>query len=189
MLRTLFLGLLALSFLSLTVKAIVEAPGAVALAVALPVVEVAPALQGRRAVLPRVVKVEGAVSPVPAAGVIVAQRVADVVPRPLVTLRNLTAHFHLRGRGDVPAEAADEGVVEDVAQEAVEVAGAAAAEKGHVRRDLARAAVVARVGYAQAVGRSLALGASEGCRAQTAWTQVARHTGATVSAVQSPTRA
>lgn len=112
-----------------------------------------------------------------------------MVPRPLVALRNLAAHLHLRGRGDVAAETSDEGIVEDVAQEAVEITGAAAAEKGHVRRDLARAAVVAGVGYAEAVGRGLALGSGEGRRAQTAGAEVGRHAGATVSAAETPTRA
>lgn len=163
MLFALVLDLLALSFLSLTVKAIIEAAGAVTLAVTLSVVEVAPALQGCRAVLPRVVEVERAVAPVPAAGVVVAQRVADVVARPLVTLRNLTAHLHFWGRGDVPAKTSHEGIIKDVAQEAVEITGAAAAEKRHVWSDLTRAAVVTGVRYAEAVGRGLALGSSEGC--------------------------
>jgi len=140
-----FLHLLALSFLSLTIKAVVETPRAVALAVALPIVKVAPALQGRRAVLPRVVEIKRAVSSIPAAGVVVAQGVADVVPGPLVTLRNLAAHLHFRRRGDVPAKTSNEGIVQDVAQQAVEVAGAAALEERRVGGDLARAAVVARV--------------------------------------------
>lgn len=46
MLFTLFLDLLALSLLSLTVKAIVETPRAVTLAITLSIIEVAPALQG-----------------------------------------------------------------------------------------------------------------------------------------------
>lgn len=37
----------ALSFLSLTIKAIIETPRAVALAITLPIIKVAPALQGR----------------------------------------------------------------------------------------------------------------------------------------------
>lgn len=53
-----FVDLLALSFLSLTIKAIIETPRAVALAITLPIVEVAPALQGRRAVLPRIIKIK-----------------------------------------------------------------------------------------------------------------------------------
>lgn len=49
-----------------------------------------------------------------------------------------------------------------MAQEAVEITGAAAAEKRHVRRDLARAAVVTGVRYAEAVSGGLALRSSEG---------------------------
>lgn len=181
-----FLHLLALSFLSLTIKAIIETPRAVALAITLPIVKVSPALQGRRAVLPRVVKIKRAVSSIPAAGVVVAQRVADVVPGPLVTLRNLAADLHFRRRGDVPAEASDKGIVQDVAQQAVEVAGAAALEERHVWGDLARAAVVAGVGDAEAVGGGLALGPSEGWWTQAAWAEVARHTCTSVPAIQTP---
>lgn len=63
----------ALSFLSLTIKAIIETPRTVALSIALSIVEVAPALQGGRAVLPRIIEIEGAVSSVPATGMVVAQ--------------------------------------------------------------------------------------------------------------------
>lgn len=93
---------------------------------------------------------------------VVAQRIADMVPRPLVTLRNLTAHLHFWRWGDVPAKTSDKGIIKDVAQEAVEITGAAAAEKRHVRRDLARAAVVTGVRYAEAVSGGLALRSSEG---------------------------
>lgn len=64
---------LALSLLTLAVEAIIETPGAVALLVAFPVVEVPPALQRCRAVLPWVVEVERTVSAVPTAGMVVAQ--------------------------------------------------------------------------------------------------------------------
>lgn len=168
----------------MTVEAIVEAPWAVALAVALAVVEVAPALQSGRAVLPGVVEVQRAVAAVPAAGVVVTQRVADVVPRPLVTLRNLAADLHFRGRRDVPAQAADKGIVQNVAQQAVEVAGTAAAEERHIWGDLACAAVVARVRYAQAVGGGLALGAGEGRRTEAARAEVAGHACASIPTVQ-----
>lgn len=94
---------------------------------------------------------------------VVAQRVADMVPRPLVTLRNLTAHLHFWRRGDVPSKSSDKGVIEDVAQEAIEITGAAAAEKWHVWGDLARAAIVTGVRYAEAVRRGLAFRSSEGC--------------------------
>lgn len=157
-----FLDLLALSFLSLTIKAIIETPRAVALAVTLPIVEVAPALQGRGAVLPRIIEIKRAVSSVPAAGMVVAQRVADMVPCPLVTLRNLAAHLHFRRWGDVPAKTSYKGVIQYVAQQAVEIAGTAALEERRIRGDLAGATVVAGVGDAEAVGGGLALRPSEG---------------------------
>lgn len=50
-----------------------------------------------------------------------------------------------------------------MAQEAVEITGAAAAEKWHVWGDLARAAIVTGVRYAEAVGGGLAFRSSEGC--------------------------
>lgn len=82
--------------------------------VTLPVVEVAPALQGRRAVLPRVVEVERAVAPVPATRVVVTQGITELVPLSFLTLGDLTAHLHL-GRGrDVTAEPTQEAVVQDV---------------------------------------------------------------------------
>lgn len=171
----------------MTVKAIVEAPGAVALAVALAIIEVAPALQSGRAVLPGVVEVERAVAPVPATGMVVAQRVANVISRPLVALRNLTADLHFRGRSNVPAEAADKGIVQNVAQQAVEVAGTAAPEERHIWGDLACTAIVARVRYAEAVGGGLALGAGEGCWTEAARAEVAGHACASVPAVQAPT--
>lgn len=96
-----------------------------------------------------------------------------MVPSPLVTLRNLAAHLHFRRRGDVSAKASDKGVVQDVAQQAVEVAGAAALEERHVWGDLARATIVAGVGDAEAVSGSLALGSSEGWWTQAAWAEVA----------------
>lgn len=181
-----FGNLLALALLSLTVEAIIEAPRTVALAVALAIVEVTPALQGGRAVLPGVVEVQRAVAAVPTTGVVVAQRVTDVVPRPLVALRNLAADLHFRGRSDVPAEAADKGIVQNVAQQAIEVAGTAAAEERHIWGDLACAAIVARVRYAEAVGGGLALGAGEGCWTETAWTEVARHACSSIPAVEAP---
>ena len=118
--------LLALAFLALAVKAIIKAARAVALTITLPVVEVTPALQSSRAVLPRVIEIQRAVSSIPTTSMVVAEGIADVVAGPLVTLRNLTAHLHFRRRGDVPTETSDEGIIQDVAQQAVEVAGAAA---------------------------------------------------------------
>lgn len=96
-----------------------------------------------------------------------------MVPGPLVTLRNLAAHLHFRRWGDVPAETSDEGVVQDVAQQPIEIAGAAALEERHIRGDLASAAVIAGVGDAEAVGGGLALGSSEGWRTQAARAYVA----------------
>lgn len=93
---------------------------------------------------------------------VVAERVADMVPCPLVTLRNLTAHLHFRRWSYVPAETSYKGIIQDVAQKAVEITRAAALEEGHVRRDLACAPIVAGVRYAEAVSGSLALWPSEG---------------------------
>lgn len=85
-----------------------------------------------------------------------------MVPRPLVTLWNLAAHLHFRRWGDVPAKPSNEGVVQYVAQQAIEVAGAAALEERSIWGDLASATVVTRVGDAEAVGGGLALRPSEG---------------------------
>lgn len=159
----------ALSFLSLTIKAIIETPRAVALPITLPIVKVAPALQGRRAVLPRVIKIKRAVSSIPATGMVVAQRVADMVPSPLITLRNLAAHLHFRRWRDVTAETSNKGIVQDVAQQAVEIAGAAALEERHVWGNLACAPVVAGVGDAETVCGGLALRPSKGWWTQAAW--------------------
>lgn len=92
-----------------------------------------------------------------------------MVAGPLVALSDLAAHLHLRRRGDVPAKTSDEGIVQDVAEQAVEIAGAAAMEERRVRGDLARSAVVAGVGDAEAVGGGLALWPSEGRWTQAAW--------------------
>lgn len=174
----------ALSFLSLAVKAVIETPRAVTLPIALAVVEVAPTLKCRRAVLPGVIKVERAVSSVPAARMVVAQRVAYVVSGPFVTLWVLAANLHLRGRGDVPAEPSVKGVVEDVAQEPVEIAGAAALEERSFGRDLAGSTVVTGVGDAKAVSGGQALRSSERGRAQAAWTKVTGHTCSSILAAQ-----
>lgn len=60
-----------------------------------------------------------------------------------------------------------------MAQQAVEVAGAAALEERRIWGDLAGAAVVAGVGDAEAVGGGLALRPSEGRGTQAAWAEVA----------------
>lgn len=104
---------------------------------------------------------------------VVAQGVTDMVPRPLVTLRNLAAHLHFRRWGDVPAKTSYKGIVQDVAQQAIEIAGAAALEERHIWGDLASASIVAGVGDAEAVGGGLALRPSEGCWTEAAWAEVA----------------
>lgn len=93
-----------------------------------------------------------------------------MVPCPLVTLRNLAAHLHFRRWGDVPTKTSYKRIVQDVAQQAVEIAGAAALEERHVWGDLASATIVAGVGDAEAVGGGLALRPGEGCWTQAAWT-------------------
>lgn len=137
--------LLALSFQVLTVESIVETSSVVALGIALAVVEVPPALQRHRAVLPRVVEVERAVAVVPAARVVVAQHVAELVVLVLLALGDGAGLLHLRRRHDVAAESSQEVVVQDVAAEAVEVGGADALVVRRLGGVLAGAAVVAGV--------------------------------------------
>lgn len=156
-----WLYLLALAVQVLTIKAIVEAAGVVALLVTLAIVEVAPALQGLGAVLPRVIEVEGAVSPIPAAGVVIADSVTDLVALALLTLWVLTTLRDLRGWGDVYAHPARELVIQDVAPEPVEVGGAGTLVEGGLLEELAGATVVAGVGIAGAVDGILALRAGE----------------------------
>lgn len=176
--------LLALPFQVLAVEPIIETPGVVALRVALPVVEVPPALQRVGAVLPRVLVVERAVAVVPAAGVVVAAHVAVLVVLALLALRDLAGHLHLGRRRDVVAEPPHEFVVQDVAAEAVEVGRADALVVRRLGDVLARAAVVAGVGVAGRVGGILALGPREGRRAQTLGALVAGDAGASISAVE-----
>lgn len=171
---------LALALQILAVEAVVEAAGVVALRVALAVVEVAPALQRGRAVLPRVVEVQRAVAVVPAALVLVAQPVAALVVLGLLALRDVARHVQLGGR-DVVARPPPEVGRQDVAAQAVEVLGADAAVVGRLGRVPARAAVVAGAGVAAAVGGELALGAGEGRRAQARGTPAARDAGASVA--------
>lgn len=175
---------LALSLQVLAVKPVVEAPGVVALRVALPVVEVAPALQRGRAVLPRVVEVERAVPVVPAARVVVAEHVAVLVVLGLLAQRDVAGDLHPGRRRDVVAEPSLEAVVQDVAAQAVEDGRADAVVVRRLRGVLAHAAVVAGVGVTGAVGGILALGPSEGRRAQTLGTLVAGDAGAAVAAVE-----
>lgn len=177
---------LALSFQILAVKSIVEAPGVVALRVALAVVEVAPTLQRGRAVLPRVVEVERAVAVVPAACVVVAQHVTHLVVLALLALGDLAGLVWCRRwrRRHVVARPARGAVVQDVAPEAVEVGGADAAIVRRFDRVLARARVVTGIGFARAVAGVLALGSCEGRRAQTLGTFLARDAGAAVVALE-----
>lgn len=177
-----------MSFQVLAVKSIVEASGVVALGVALPIVEVAPALQRGRAVLPRAVEVERAVAVVPAARVIVAQHVADLVGLVHLALRDLAGDLDLRRRRrDFVAYPSLEAVVQDVAAEAVEVGGADAVVVRRLGDVLARAPVVAGVGVAGAVSGVLALGPGERRRAQTLGTLVAGEAGASVAALKAAT--
>ena len=172
----------------LAVKAVVEAAGIVALLVALAIVEVPPALQRCRAVLPRFVEVERAVAAVPAALVVVALAVTHAVSRASVAVIDLAACLHLRRRRDVVAAAANEGVVKHVAEQAVELRRADAVVVGRLAGVLAGAAVVAGVALARAVGWVLALWPSEGRRAQAERVLVAGDAGAAVTAVQCATR-
>lgn len=92
--------------------------------VTLPVVEIKPALQRGRAVLPRVHEVQRAVPSVPIAGVVITGAVANLIALLLIALRYLAADRHLRSGRDVLTCAAWEAVVQDVAEEAIEVGGA-----------------------------------------------------------------
>lgn len=119
--------------------------------------------------MPRIVKIQRAVSSVPATGVVVAERIADVVARPLITLRNLTAHLHFRRRGYVPTKASNKRIVQNVTQQAVEIARAAAVEERCLRGNLAGSSVVAGVGDAEVVSGHLTLWTGEGRWTQAAW--------------------
>lgn len=158
-------GLLALAFHLLAVEAIVEAAGAVALGVTLPIVKVLPALQGPGAVLPGVAEVEGAVPPVKAAGVVVALGVAELVARLAGAARDLALLLG-GGGGDVLPPAPWEGQVQDVAVEPIEAGGAEALVMGRLLGKLAGAPVVAGAGVAGAAGGELAGGAREARQAQ-----------------------
>ena len=111
--------LLALPLGELAVEAVKEAAGRVALAVAVAVTEILPALQGLRAVLPRVVEVEGAVAAIPATRVVVTLQVADLIACVFLALGQLAGLLDLRW-GDVAPSATCEAVVQDVAQQPVE---------------------------------------------------------------------
>lgn len=181
--------LLALPLVFLAVKPIVEAASVIALRVTLAIVEILPALQRLGAVLPGVVKIEGAVAPIPATGVIVAFPITDLVASVARAHGDLTLLLDF-GRDDVLPDAALEVEVEDVAVEAIEVGGAVAAVVGGgIAEELAGAPVVAGVGGAGAAGWVLALGAREGRRAHALGALVDGDAGATVQAVQVPTGA
>lgn len=178
---------LALSLQILAVKPIVEASCVVTLRIAFSVVEVAPALQRGRAVLPRVIKVERAVAVVPAAFMVVAQHVAELVVLRLLTLRDVALNLHLCGRRDVVAQPSREVVIQDVASEAVEVCGADAVVERLLGHVFARASVIAGVGIAEAVSAILTLGPGECCRAHTLGTLAAGDAGASVATVEAAT--
>lgn len=90
-----YINSLALSFQVLAVKPIVQASSIIALGVAFAIIKVAPALQRGRAVLPRVVEVEGAVAVVPTALMVVTKGIAKLVVFGGFTLRDLTFDLHL----------------------------------------------------------------------------------------------
>lgn len=164
--------LLALSLSELAVEAIKEAASRVALAVAVAVTEVFPALQGLCAVLPGVVEVEGTVPTVPATRVIVTLQVADLVACTLLALGQLAGLLNL-WRGDVAPSATREAVVQDVAQQPIEFGRAQTAVERTLRGGLTGPLIVAGIAtHTGAAGRELALGAGEGAQAQaggTAW--------------------
>lgn len=66
-----------------------------ALRIAFSIIKVSPALQRGRAVLPRVVEVEGAVAVVPAALVCVTEGIAELIVFGSFALRDLTFDLHL----------------------------------------------------------------------------------------------
>lgn len=175
---------LALSLQILAVKPVVEASCVVTLRIAFPIVEVAPALQRGGAVLPWVVKVERAVAVVPAAFMVVAQHVAELVVLRLLALRDVALNLHLCGRRDVVAQPSREVVIQDVASEAVEVCRADAVVERLLGHVFTRASVIAGVGIAQAVSVILTLGPGECCRAHTLGTLAAGDAGASVATVE-----
>lgn len=87
----------------LAVEAIKEAAGRVALAVTVAVTKILPALQGLRAVLPRVIEVEGAVTAIPATCVIITLQVADLIACILLALGQLAGLLNLRWRNVTPS--------------------------------------------------------------------------------------
>lgn len=91
-----------------------------ALFVAVAVVEVAPALQCSRAVLPRIMEVERAVTAVPFALVGVTGTVAKFVVLFRRTLSYQAAGLHFSRRSDVSTDPTGEIVVQNVAQQAIE---------------------------------------------------------------------
>lgn len=178
--------LLALPLVLLAVKPIIQAARVVALRVTLAIIEVLPALQRLRAVLPGVIEIERAVTAIPATGVVVALPIADLIACIARTNSDLTLLLNF-GWDDVLPEAAWEIEVEDVAVEAVEVGGAVAVVvRGGIAEELAGAPVVAGVGDAGAAGWVLALRAREGCCTHALGALVHGDAGATIQAVQGP---
>lgn len=113
----------------MTVKSIKETSGIITLRVTLPIVEVPPALQGDRTVLPRIVKVERAVAVIPTARVVVTELVAELVVLILLALWDGAGLWRWQ----------------NVAEETAEVFGADALVVWCLRRVFTRGTVVARV--------------------------------------------
>lgn len=115
---------------------------------------------------------------------VVADGVAVLVVLVRLALRDAAGNRHLGQRGHAAADPPLEAVVQDVAEKAVELGRTDAVEVRRLSRVLARAAVVARVGVAGAVGGVLAVRSGEGRRAQTLGTLVSRNAGPSVAAVE-----
>lgn len=147
----------ALSFQILAVEPVVETSSIITLRVTLSVVEVPPALQRGRAVLPWVVKVERAVAIVPAACMVVTEFITVLVVLELLAQRDEAGDLHLRRRWDVFTKSSGEAVIQDVAAEAGEVCGAEALVVWCLGGISAGATVITGVGAAGAVGGILTL--------------------------------
>lgn len=113
---------------------------------------------------------------------VVACQAAHLVARLFVALRQLAGLLYLWW-GDVEAQATPKAVVQDVAQEPIEVGGAQAAVEGALGGGLAATLVIAGVAtHTGAAGGELALGAGEGAQAQAGGAARARNARATIEA-------
>ena len=81
----------------------------------------------------------------------------------------LAANLQLRRRGNVPALPTIEGVVQNVAEQAIKVGWTQAAEEGCIAEGLAGAPVIAWAGEAGRVKTVLTLMSTEARRAQAPW--------------------